>query len=75
MKGNPYLGITVDSRELRDYIIRKHPEPLLRQGYCFSAYLSDGTPVYMSEPTLAELESRLCKGYPVKSIAYQIKEE
>jgi len=69
MKGNPYLGITVDNREPQDYIIRKHGEPLLKQGYAFSVYLVDGTPMYMTEPTLEAIEARLRKGYPVKSLA------
>lgn len=68
MKGNPYLGIVVDNRQPQDYVIRKHNEPLLKQGYAFSVYLADGTPMYMTEPTLAEIETRLRKGYPVKSI-------
>lgn len=68
MKGNPYLGIVVDSREPRDYIIRKHAEPLLKQGFAYSVYLADGTPLYMTEPTREEVEARLRRGYPVKSL-------
>ncbi len=69
-KGNPYLGIVVDNREPRDYIIRKEVEPLLASvgGYAYSVYLSDGTPMYMSEPTLEAIEARLRRGYPVKSL-------
>lgn len=68
MKGNPYLGIVVDNREPQDYIIRKEPEPLLKQGFCYHVYLKDGTPLYLGEPTIQELEARLRRGYPVKSI-------
>jgi len=68
MKGNPCLGIVVDNREPRDYIIRKHDEPLLKQGYAFSVYIADGTPLYMTEATLIEAEARLRRGYPVKSL-------
>ena len=71
MKGNPYLGIIVENRQPQDYIIRKHAEPLLKQGYAFSVYLADGTPIYMTEPTLAEVEARLRRGYPVQSITIQ----
>ncbi len=71
MKGNPYLGIVVDNREPQDYVIRKEPEPLLKQGYCYHVYLASGKPMYMGEPTLEELEARLRKGYPVKSIVVE----
>ena len=71
MKRNPYLGIVVDNRQPKDYIIRKESEPLLKQGYAFWAYEADGTPVYMGEPTLEALEDRLRRGYPVKSITIQ----
>ena len=67
-KGNPYLGIVVDNREPRDYVITRHPEPLLPQGFAYSAHLIDGTPMYMTEPTSEELEARLRRGYPIKSI-------
>ena len=69
MKGNPYLGIKVDNREPQDYIIRRHPEPLLEQGYAYTVYLADGTPMCMTEPTALEAEVRLRRGYPVKSLA------
>ena len=71
MKRNPYLGIMVDNREPQDYIIRKHAEPLLKQGYAFSVYLADGTPMYMTEPTIKEVEDRLRRGYPVKSLTIE----
>lgn len=58
-----------DNREPRDYIIRKQAEPLLAQGYAYGVYLSDGTPMYMAEPTAIEAENRLRRGYPVKSLA------
>jgi hypothetical protein len=73
MKHNPYLGNIVDKREPQDYIIRKEPEPLLKQGYAYHVYLKDGTPLYIGEPTLEELEARLRKGYPVKSIIVRNK--
>ena len=68
MKRNPYLGNIVENRQPQDYVIRKHAEPLLKQGYAFSVYLADGTPMYMTEPTLIEIEARLRRGYPVKSL-------
>ncbi|KKM24043.1 hypothetical protein LCGC14_1609180 [marine sediment metagenome] len=71
MKGNPYLGIVVDNREPQDYIIRKEPEPLLKQGFAYHAYLKDGTPMYMAEPTVLDLEARLLRGYPIKSITME----
>ena len=71
MKGNPYLGVVVDNQEPRDYIIKKELEPLLKNvgGYAYTVYLADGTPMYMSEPTLEAIELRLRRGYPVKSLA------
>jgi len=71
MRGNPYLGIVVDNREPQDYIIRKEEEPLLKQGYAYRVYLKDGTPLYLGEPTIQELEARLRRGYPVKSITIE----
>ena len=71
MKGNPYLGIVIDNRNPRDYIIRREPEPLLKQGYAYHVYLKDGTPLYLAEPTIQELEARLRRGYPVKSITIE----
>jgi hypothetical protein len=68
MKKNPYLGIIVDNRQPRDFIICKHNEPLLKQGFAYSAYLKDGTPMYMTEPTIEALEARLRRGQVVKSI-------
>ncbi len=68
MKRNPYLGIVVDNRQPQDYVIRKHSEPLLKQGYAFSVYLADNTPMYMTEPTLEAITTRLKRGYPIKSI-------
>ena len=71
VKGNPYLGIVVDSREPQDYIIRKEVEPLLKQGYCYHVYLKDGKPLYIGEPTIEALKERLLKGYPIKSITVE----
>jgi len=71
MKGNPYLGIVVDNREPQDYIIRKHAEPLLKQGFAFSVYLADGTPMYMTEATKEAIEARLRRGYPIKSLVFE----
>ena len=70
-KGNPYLGIKIeDTRTPQDYIIKKRIEPLVASegGYVYEVYLANGTPMYMSELTLAKTEERLRKGYPVKSI-------
>ncbi len=72
MKGNPYLGIVVENRQPQNYIIRKEHEPLLRQGYAFRIYLADGTPLYIGESTLEEAEARLRRGYPIKSIKYEV---
>ncbi len=68
MKGNPYSGIKVDDMTPQDYVIKRHPEPLLKQGFAFSVYLIDGTPMYMTEPTLEAAEARLRRGYPVKTL-------
>ncbi len=68
MRGNPYLGIVIDNRIPQDYVIKREPEPLLKQGFAYRVYFADGRPLYMGEPTLAEAESRLKRGYPVKSI-------
>jgi hypothetical protein len=67
-KGNPYLGTIVDNREPQNITIEKHNEPLLPQGYAYAAYMSDGTPCYMEEQTIAELEARVRAGFVVKSI-------
>ncbi len=71
MNGNPYLGNLIDkrdTREPRDFIIRKESEPFLKQGFVFRVYLADGTPYYIGAPTTEEAEARLRGSYPVKSI-------
>ena len=67
-KGNPYMGIVVDDRTPMDFIIRRYDEPLLPQGYAYQAFKADGTEVFISEPTLGEVVTRLMNTYVVRSI-------
>jgi hypothetical protein len=46
---------------MKQAVIKKEAHPLFKGKYIYRAYMTNGTPLYMGEPTRYDLETRLYK--------------